>query len=134
VLGFTSPLKHLYEAAHLHELWQRHRAQYDALILRMHDPLTNMVLNTDVYLRMPISGYLGRRYLIFVEPLGAPGQVNARNYQADYYVVVSPTAANNRLDEIRHTYLHFVLDPVIGKRAITLKRLEPLLESVKAAP
>ncbi len=134
VLGFLGPLQQLYSAAGLHTIWTAHRAEYDALVQRMHDPVTRMVLQTDVYLRMPISGYLGRRFLIFLEPMGAPGQVNARNYQADYYIVVSPTAANDRIDEIRHTYLHFVLDPLLLKRATTLKRLEPLLDAVKTAP
>jgi tetratricopeptide (TPR) repeat protein len=60
--------------------------------------------------------------------------VNARNYGSDYYLVVSPAANNLRLEEIRHTYLHFMIDPQITKRASTLRRLQPLLTTVSTAP
>jgi tetratricopeptide (TPR) repeat protein len=66
--------------------------------------------------------------------MAAPGPVNARNYGADYFLTVSPTAANLRLDDIRHTYLHFMIDPLIRKRANTMRRLQPLLTTISSAP
>jgi tetratricopeptide (TPR) repeat protein len=67
--------------------------------------------------------------------MGPPGQANSRNYGADYFIVVSPENGALKIDTIRHAYLHFTLDPVVGKRSTTtLKRLEPLLLSVKTAP
>ena len=38
------------------------------------------------------------------------------------------------MEQIRHTYLHYLLDPLAMKYPATMKRLEPLLESVKTAP
>jgi hypothetical protein len=38
------------------------------------------------------------------------------------------------MDMIRHTYLHYVLDPMVGKYAANLSGLEPLLDAVKLAP
>jgi tetratricopeptide (TPR) repeat protein len=38
------------------------------------------------------------------------------------------------MDALRHTYLHFELDPLIAKRATALKRLDALLVYVKKAP
>jgi tetratricopeptide (TPR) repeat protein len=35
---------------------------------------------------------------------------------------------------LRHTYLHFVLDPLIAKRATALERLKPVLVAVQKAP
>jgi tetratricopeptide (TPR) repeat protein len=81
-----------------------------------------------------MSGYLGRTFTVYVEPMAAPGPVNARNYGSEYYLVVSPAANNLRLDDIRHTYLHFMIDPLIGKRSIALKRLQPLTTTVANAP
>src|SRR5690606_15202085 len=82
----------------------------------------------------PISGYLGRSFSVLVEPLAAPGQVNSRNYGVDYSIVLSPEGEELALDAIRHTYLHFVLDPLMMKRAYMMRRLEPLLVEVQPAP
>jgi hypothetical protein len=65
--------------------------------------------------------------------MGAPSETNARNYATEYYVVITPgTGAGLKTAQIRHAYLHYLLDPMVGK--FNLDRLEPLLESVKLAP
>jgi tetratricopeptide (TPR) repeat protein len=53
----------------------------------------------------------------------------------DYYDVISPsdTGALN-IDSVKHTYLHFVLDPMVMKRPLAMQRLTPLLSSVLTAP
>jgi len=67
--------------------------------------------------------------------MGSPGQANARNYGSDYYVVISPgTGSGLKMDQIRHTYLHYLLDPMALKYPTSMVRLKPLLESVKGAP
>ena len=67
--------------------------------------------------------------------MGAPGQTNARNYGSDYYIVFSPsTSTAIKLQQIRHTYLHYLLDPMALKNGASFQRLEPLLEEVKSAP
>jgi len=85
-------------------------------------------------LKLPSAGYLGRRFVVYVDPMGAPGQTNARNYAADYYVVISPTSGATKMQQIRHTYLHYELDPMAMKNGGSFKRLEPLLDEVKSAP
>ena len=52
-------LEHFYEKAQLHEIWERHRANYAALVNRYHEPLAKMVFDTDIYLRLQSGGYLG---------------------------------------------------------------------------
>ena len=75
---------------------------------------------------MPMSGYAGRSFTVYLEPMSAPGQVNSRNYLQDfYYVVISPAGDNLHMDALRHTYLHFVLDPLIAKRATSLNACSP---------
>ena len=134
VLGFQPLLIKFARSAGLHQIWQQHQYQYDELIQRYHEPVTNLLLGTDVYLRLPMSGYLGRSFVIYLEPMAGSGLVNARNYGVDYYMVVA--AQNNALalDSIRHTYLHFVIDPMLAKRATVLKRLAPLLPVIATAP
>ncbi len=134
VAGFPPLLAEFAAATGLHAIWQRHQPEYEGLIEHFHDPVSQMLLATDVYLRMPFSGYLGHKFTIYLEPMTAPSQANARNYGNDYYVVISPVGDALRMEQVRHTYLHYMLDPLATKRASTMKRLSPLLETVKTAP
>ena len=135
VLGLVPLLQRFYTAAGLHDIWAKHQAQYEEQVARLHDPVANMILATKTaYLRLPDSSYLGRRFAVYVEPMGAPGQVNARNYGFDYFLVLSPRGDAVRMETIRHTYLHYILDPFALKRQSAMKRLEPLLDAVKTAP
>ncbi len=115
-------------------IWQKHRDAYARLTERYHEPLSKTLFDTEIYLKLPSSGYLGRGFSVFLEPMGAPSQVNARNYGSEYYVVISPSGSELKMDQIRHTYLHYLLDPLSLKYPTSMKRLEPLLESVKGAP
>src|SRR5258708_7420062 len=38
------------------------------------------------------------------------------------------------MQQIRHTYLHYLLDPLAMKNGGSFKRLEPLLDQVKSSP
>ncbi|MBZ5631216.1 MAG: hypothetical protein LAO06_20375 [Acidobacteriia bacterium] len=134
VLGFVPLLARFAEAANLHRVWEEHRYQYEELGARFHDPVSKMMLTTDLYLRLPLSGYLGRGFTVYLEPMAAPGQVNARNYGADYFMVVAPAGKALPMEPIRHTYLHFILDPMLLKRAGAMERMLPLLKTVQRAP
>lgn len=135
VLGLAPLLKKFYQTAGLHAIWQKHQAEYEALIQHFHDPIANMILQSDLYLRLQSSGYVGRRFVIYLEPLLAPSQVNSRNYADNYFLVVSPGQDGSvHLQEIRHTYLHYVLEPLALKHGRTMQRLDSLLGSVQRAP
>jgi len=136
---FSTQLERFYDKAQLHSIWERHRASYAALIERYHIPLAKMVFDTDIYLKMQSGGYLGRTFTILLDYLGDPSEVNARNYGSEYYVVVFPSpdpsaAEPLKMEQIRHTYLHYLLDPLADKHFSSIKRIEPLLASVKRAP
>jgi tetratricopeptide (TPR) repeat protein len=135
LLNFAPLLQKFYQEAGLAAIWQKHEAAYNALTERYHDPLAKMLFDTEIYLKLPSSGYLGHHFYVYIEPLGAPGQTNARQYGSDYFVVISPgNGTALKLDQIRHTYLHYLLDPLALKYPEHIKRLEPLLEEVKSAP
>lgn len=128
-------LQAFYEKAGLHAIWERHRARYTELIEIYHEPLSKMTFDTEIYLKLPSAGYLGRQFTVYLDAMGAPGQTNARNYGPDYYIVFSPTSGTAiKMQQIRHTYLHYLLDPLAMKNAGSFKRLEPLLGSVTMAP
>lgn len=135
LLGGVPLLQKFYKDAGFHEIWQKHSADYAQVTARYRDALAKMISGTELYLRVPTGGYLGRGFDILVQPMGAPSEVNARNYGSDYYVVVTPGAsAGLKMELIRHTYLHYLIDPMIGKYATNLTALEPVLEAVKLAP
>ena len=125
------------EDINLHAIWIEHRPEYEDLLKRVHDPLTRMVLDTDIYLHMPVSSYDGRRFLVLLEPMLAPAATNARIYGSDYIVVASPAGqplGAVHMDEIRHTYLHYEIEPLVYSRGTAIKRLLPLLKTVQDAP
>lgn len=119
----------------LHYIWISVRPQYDAIVNSLHDSLSRMVVSTNAYLKMPATVGTDSRFAVVLEPLLDPGQTNARVYGADYVVVTSPTRDDKvRMDEIRHTYLHFELEPLLYSRASSMDRLLPFLKSVREAP
>jgi len=139
IAGFGALLEKFYDKAGLHAIWERHRNNYAALATRYHEPLAKMVFDTEIYLKLQSGGYLGRTFTVYMDFMGDPSQANARNYGSDYDVVVFPSpdpAAGSplKMDEIRHTFLHYLMDPLAEKHPSAVKRLEPILQSVKRAP
>jgi tetratricopeptide (TPR) repeat protein len=135
VLGILPLMQKFYETVGLHSIWEGDRQAFSALTERYHQPLAKILFDTEIYLKLPSAGRLGREFTVYIDPMGAPGQTNARNYGAEYYVVISPGSGSSlKMEQIRHTYLHYLLDPLAMKYPTTMKRLEPLLVPVKTAP
>jgi hypothetical protein len=135
VLGFLPLLQRFSVAANLDAIWQSNLPAYEQLVESLHEPVHETLTDTDLYLKRNLSGYVKHGFAVYVEPLAAPGEVNSRNYGDDYFMVVSPAATGEiRLDLLRHTYLHFILDAKVLSRGTTLDRLSPLLDSVRDAP
>ena len=139
IAAFGAVLEPFYDKAGLHSIWERHRPNYAALVDRYHVPLSKMVFDTDIYLKMQSGGYLGRTFTVYLDFMGDPNEANARNYGTEYEVVVFPSPDPSSTDplkmpQIRHAYLHYLLDPLAEKHFSSIKRIEPLLQSVKRAP
>ena len=135
VAGMLPLMQAFYQKIGLHAIWLQHQARYVELTDVYHAPLAKMTFDTEIYLKVPSAGYLGQQFTVYLDAMGAPGQTNARNYASDYYVVISPTTGTAiKLQQIRHTYLHYLLDPLALKNGDSFKRLEPLLGDVKNAP
>lgn len=135
VVNILPLLRSFAEDINLHGIWVTHRPEYEQLVNDVHAPLTKAVLDTTLYLKMPISSYDGRRFLVLLEPMLAPSTTNARIYGNDYIVVSSPNAAGQvHMDQIRHTYLHYEVEPLVYARASAMDRFLPLLKVVQEAP
>ena len=121
-------------AVDLHGIWLAVHHIYDTEVDRLHDPLSRMIVTTNLYLKMPASTYDGRRFVVVIEPLLSPRAVNARIYGADYVVVTSPVDGQIRMTDVRHTYLHYIIEPLLYARANAVDRMQPILKEVREAP
>jgi tetratricopeptide (TPR) repeat protein len=130
---FTPLLIEFYRQARLDELWQKIQPAYEKELEKYHGPVLAMTSKVDGYLRVPTAGYLGRSFRIFIDLLGAPEQIQTRNYGDDAFVIVSPSP-EPRMYDIRHAYLHFELDPIMIKYGMDLGSKRSLLDLVQLAP
>jgi len=135
VLGLVPLLTKFYTAAGIHEIWQQHAAAYAAYNAQYREPLSRMISSAELYLRLPSANYQGRSFTVYLDPMGAPSETNARSYSNDYFVVITPAPGPGpKMDLIRHTFLHFLLDPMVGKFAGNLRALDLLMDSLRLAP
>jgi tetratricopeptide (TPR) repeat protein len=134
VVEIVPLLRDFAAAVDLHGIWLAVHRTYDAEADRLHDPLSKMIVNTNLYLKMPASTYNGSRFVVVIEPMLSPHTTNARIYGADYVVVVSPVNGEIRLGDVRHTYLHYVIEPLLYTRANAIDRMQPILKEIREAP
>ena len=116
VSGLVTLLGNFYREADIGALFAKYQPQFDSEIERHHEAIVQAVWETNGYLRMATSGYLGRRFQIYIDLLGAPNGPSVRGYGADVFVVLHPSKELHTR-EIRHAYLHYLLDPMAGKYA-----------------
>ena len=131
--GLDQLLAAFYRQANLEELWRRAQPAFDQLISAYHSPISKALLEANAYVRNPTSGYRGRRFQIYVDLLGAPNQIQSRSYKDDYFVVVTPSP-ELQIDQIRHAYLHYLLDPLALRHFEQMNRLKGLADFAAPAP
>jgi tetratricopeptide (TPR) repeat protein len=116
-----------YKEADIPDLWKRSQPAIEQYLARYHEPVTNSVLQVNGYMRQMTSGFKNRRFQIFVELQAAPNQIQTRSYSDDYTVVITPSA-EPRIFDIRHAYLHYLLDPMATRDQEILNRKKSLVD------
>ena len=134
VVEFVPVLKDFAQAVDLNGIWLSVRRLYDDETNKLHDPLSKMIVSTNLYLKMPASTYSGRRFVVLIEPMLSPKMVNARVYGTDYVVVLSPVNGTIDMQDVRHVYLHYTIEPLLYSRTNAIDRMEPILKEVREAP
>ncbi len=134
VVEIVPLLRQFVSAVDLHTIWLAVRHSYDEEQAKLHDPLYRTINDTNLYLKMPFESYSGRRFIVVMEPMLSPSTVNARIYGTDYVVVVSPSDGKIRLNDVRHTYLHYLIEPLLYSRTNAMERMQPILKEVREAP
>jgi len=129
---FSHLLAAFYKEANIEDLWKRSQPAVEQYIARYHVPVTNAVLEVNGYLRQLTSGFKNRRFQIFIELQAAPNQIQTRSYSDNYTIVVTPSP-DTRTFDIRHAYLHYLLDPLATRDQEILNRKKSLLDHAMRA-
>ena len=133
IKDFVPLLERFYRQADLEGLWTKLQPKYEEAIAGLSDPVRRMIATSDAYLRFPSGAYLGRTCTINLNLLGASGEVQARIYGENYYLVVG-RSPEEHLGDIRHQYLHFLLDPLAVKYAFEIHQKDALAALARPAP
>ena len=133
VFEFLDLVKEFYTQAKIELVWSKYRAYYDESIIRYRPIINQIILSTDGYLRIASGSFLDRRLTIIPEFLAPPNTFNARNYGENYYLVFGPSE-KLKTDEIRHQYLHFILDPFALRFTLPRDTRIALTKFVENAP
>jgi tetratricopeptide (TPR) repeat protein len=128
--GFVEILAAFYQEAQMDALWREFQPRYEQSQSLLHEPLGRVVLTTAGYLRELVRPG-PRTFTVYVEPL-VGGQIHVRNVGDRYAVVVNP--AVNSSDDIRHAFLHFLLDPLVIRYRDQLLPQESLFRAALRAP
>ena len=129
---FNEVLGDFYRAAEIGRRWAALRPEYEREVERLREPLGQAVLVSTSYLREILRPASGRTFTLYVEPLVGP-RTNLRNFGDRYILVVSPSA-EAPVEEIRHAFLHFLLDPLVIRHKDAVERLQPLLHYAAKSP
>lgn len=121
--GFNEILAAFYLEARVERLWERVQPLYEQELTRLRQPVGQVVLVATSYVRAVDRPLAGRTFTIYLEPM-VGGKVNFRSIHDHYSVVISPTAGTP-VDDIRHAYLHYLLDPlgVRYQRAVSTRQV-----------
>jgi tetratricopeptide (TPR) repeat protein len=130
--GLSPLLAAFYKEADIENLWKRSQKAIDQFVERYHQPVTDAVLQVSLYLRQPTSGFRGRHFQIFLELQGPPNQIQTRSFGNEYTIVVTPSP-DLRVFDIRHGYLHYLLDPLATRNTEVLDRKKVLAEHLDRA-
>ena len=130
---FRSMLADFYAQAGIADLWQRSQPALEHMMEVYHAPVAKTVLEISSYLRTPLTGNMGRHFQIYVDGLGPPNFVQGRAYGDSYYVILTPSV-EPRIQDVRHSFLRFTLDPIGSKWGLALMTKRSLLDIAAGAP
>jgi len=129
---FLDLVKEFYATAKVEAVWSRHRARYDQAVLEYRPTIDQIILLTDGYLRIASGSFLDRLLFIIPEFLAPPNTFNARTYRDSYYLVFGPSG-KLAIDEFRHQYLHFLLDPFALRFTLAREKRSALQKFLETA-
>src|SRR4051812_35545048 len=65
--GLSELLSRFYKEANIASIWKQSQPAIDQVLATYQAPVTQSIMQVNAYLRNPTSGYLGRRFQVFVD-------------------------------------------------------------------
>ena len=130
--GFNPILANFYSEAKIDDVWKFYAPEYERAVESLRAPVSNLVYTASNYLREIVRSGTGRTFSVYVEPLAGDKTI-FRTFGDQYVLVVRPSTAPP-MDDIRHAFLHFILDPIAIRYRVQASKAAPLLEFAARAP
>ena len=67
-------MQKFYEVAGLHNIWEGNHKAFTGLTERYHQPLAKILFDTEIYLKLPSAGRLGRGFTVYIDPMALPAR------------------------------------------------------------
>jgi len=131
--GFELLMERFYREAGIEELWRQAQPAFEQVLERYHGPVTQAVMECNAYLRYSSSSASNRRFQIYVDLLGAPNQIQTRSYAGDYFIVLT-ASPEPQVNDVRHVYLHYLLDPIAMRNSEALEKKKAIGDFAQPAP
>jgi hypothetical protein len=130
--GFNPILANFYREAKVDDLWKIYRPEYERSVESLRAPISSLVFTVSNYLREIVRLNSGRSFSVYVEPLAGDKTI-FRTFGDQYALVVRP-GKDVPIDDVRHAFLHFLLDPIAIRYRVQASKTSPLLEFAARAP
>jgi tetratricopeptide (TPR) repeat protein len=130
--GFQEVLANFYHEAHLDLRWASVEPEYNRAVERYQSPVRRVVTVSNAYLREIYTPRYSHSFTVYIEPL-VGNRTNFRNNGNHYAIVVDGGPEFPEAD-IRHAYLHFLLDPLPLKYRESVMKKRGLLNIAARAP
>jgi tetratricopeptide (TPR) repeat protein len=130
--GFNAILANFYSEAKLDELWKFYEPQYERSVESLRAPVSDLIFTVSNYLREIVRSNTPRTFSVYVEPLA--GDKTIFRTFGDHYALVVRPSTDPPMDDIRHAFLHFLLDPLAIRYRVQASKASPLLEYAARAP
>jgi tetratricopeptide (TPR) repeat protein len=130
--GFQEILENFYHEAHLDLRWNAVEPEYNRAVDRYQAPVRRVVMVANGYLREIYRPRYAHSFTVYVEPL-VGNRTNFRN-NGDHYAIVVGGGPQFPDADVRHAYLHFMLDPLPLKYRDAVMRKRGLLNVAAKAP
>jgi tetratricopeptide (TPR) repeat protein len=132
VEGFQEVLVNFYHEAHLDLRWASVEAEYNRAIERYQSPVRRVVTVSNGYLREIYTPRYAHSFTVYIEPL-VGNRTNFRN-NGNHYAIVVDGGQEFPETDVRHAYLHFILDPLPLKYRESVMKKRGLLNIAARAP
>lgn len=131
---FAALLEKFYTEAGVEEMWQQSQPAIEQVLERYQPPAIRAINEASAYLRAPLGGtFLGRKYNVVVDLLGAPNNIFFLPYLDEYFLVVTHSP-EPQINDIRQSYLQYLIDPLVTKWADKIDEKKALGDYAQGAP